>query len=144
MAKGIGKSGATVVVNGNSSQEKINNTVAVFKSEGINPHGYSIDVTDKKAVVQSVAHIKNEVGFIDILVNNTGIIKRTLAEMEVDDFEQVIKVDLVSSFIVSKAVVKGMMEQKPGKIINICSMMSELGRNTEGPYAAARQDSKYL
>ena len=77
-------------------------------------------------------------GFIDILVNNTGIIKRTLAEMEVDDFEQVIKVDLVSSFIVSKAVVKGMMEQKPGKIINICSMMSELGRNTVGPYAAAR------
>ena len=82
---------------------------------------------------------------IDILVNNAGIIKRTpLVDMEVADFEQVIKVDLVSPFIVSKAVVKGMIQRKAGKIINICSMMSELGRNTVGAYAAAKGGLKML
>ena len=122
IAEGIGKSGATVVINGNSSQEKIDNAVAIFKSQGINAYGYRFNVTKEKAVVHAVAQIEKEVGSIDILVNNAGIIKRTaLAEMEVEDFEQVIKVDLVSPFIVSKAVVKGMIERKAGKIINICS-----------------------
>ena len=145
IAEGIGKSGATVVINGNSSQEKINNAVSIFKSQGINAYGYRFNVTDEKAVVNAVAQIEKEVGSIDILVNNAGIIKRTaLAEMEVEDFEQVIKVDLVSPFIVSKAVVKGMMERKAGKIINICSMMSELGRNTVGAYAAAKGGLKML
>ena len=145
IAEGIGKSGATVVINGNSSQEKIDNAVAIFKSQGINAYGYRFNVTDEKAVVNAVAQIEKEVGSIDILVNNAGIIKRTaLAEMEVEDFEQVIKVDLVSPFIVSKAVVKGMMERKAGKIINICSMMSELGRNTVGAYAAAKGGLKML
>ena len=145
IAEGIGKSGATVVINGNSSQEKIDNAVAIFKSQGINAYGYRFNVTKEKAVVHAVAQIEKEVGSIDILVNNAGIIKRTaLAEMEVEDFEQVIKVDLVSPFIVSKAVVKGMMERKAGKIINICSMMSELGRNTVGAYAAAKGGLKML
>ena len=145
MAKGIGKAGATLVINGNSSQEKIDNAVAVFKSEGINAFGYRFDVTDEKAVIQAVEQIEKEVGSIDILVNNAGIIKRIpLAEMEVADFEQVVKVDLVSPFIVSKAVVKGMIQRKAGKIINICSMMSELGRNTVGAYAAAKGGLKML
>ena len=125
IAEGIGKSGATVVINGNSSQEKIDNAVSIFKSQGINAYGYRFNVTDEKAVVNAVAQIEKEVGSIDILVNNAGIIKRTaLAEMEVEDFEQVIKVDLVSPFIVSKAVVKGMMERKASKIINICSSLT--------------------
>ena len=145
MARGIGKSGATVVINGNSSQEKIDKAVNVFKLEGINAYGYRFDVTVEKAVVHAVSQIEKEVGSIDILVNNAGIIKRTpLVEMEVEDFEQVIKVDLVSPFIVSKAVVKGMMERNAGKIINICSMMSELGRNTVGAYAAAKGGLKML
>jgi len=89
--------------------------------------------------------IESEVGHIDILVNNAGIIKRTpLEEMEVEDFEAVIKVDLVSPFIMSKHVVKGMISRKEGKIINICSMMSELGRNTVGAYAAAKGGLKML
>jgi gluconate 5-dehydrogenase len=125
MAKGIGKAGATVIINGNSSQEKIDNAVATFRAEGIKAFGYRFDVTDENAVVKAVAQIEKEVHPIDILVNNAGIIKRTpLSEMEVADFEEVIKVDLVSPFIVSKAVVKGMMQRKSGKIINICSMMS--------------------
>ena len=145
MAKGIGKAGATVIINGNSSQEKIDKAVEIFKSELIQAFGYRFDVTNEEEVQKAIARIENEVGPIDILVNNAGIIKRTpLVDMEVADFEQVIKVDLVSPFIVSKAVVKGMIQRKAGKIINICSMMSELGRNTVGAYAAAKGGLKML
>ena len=139
MAMGLGKAGATIVVNGNSSQEKIDNAVADYKKEGINAIGYKFNVANEKDVIAAIKQIESEVGNIDILVNNAGIIKRTpLAEMEVEDFKQVLDIDLVSPFIVSKHVVKGMMERKAGKIINICSMMSQLGRNTVGAYAAAK------
>ena len=112
---------------------------------GLKAHGYLFDVTDEQKVIANITTIEKEVGNIDILVNNAGIIKRTpLEEMEVADFEQVIKVDLVSPFIVSKHVVKGMIARKEGKIINICSMMSELGRNTVGAYAAAKGGLKML
>jgi gluconate 5-dehydrogenase len=139
MAMGLGKAGATIVVNGNSSQQKIDDAVVNYKKEGINAVGYKFNVADEKDVINAIQKIETEVGNIDILVNNAGIIKRTpLAEMEVDDFKQVLDIDLVSPFIVSKHVVKGMMERKQGKIINICSMMSQLGRNTVGAYAAAK------
>lgn len=139
MAMGLGKAGATIVVNGNSSQQKIDDAVAAYKSAGINAVGYKFNVADENDVITSIKKIETEVGNIDILVNNAGIIKRTpLAEMEVEDFKQVLDIDLVSPFIVSKHVVKGMMERKSGKIINICSMMSQLGRNTVGAYAAAK------
>ena len=145
MAKGIGRAGATLIINGNSSNEKIDKAVAIFKSEGIEAFGYRFDVTNEDQVQKAIARIENEVGIIDILINNAGIIKRTpLLDMEVTDFEQVIKVDLVSPFIVSKAVVKGMIKRKSGKIINICSMMSELARNTVGAYAAAKGGLKML
>ena len=145
MAKGIGRAGATLIINGNSSNEKIDKAVAIFKSEGIKAFGYRFDVTNEDQVQNAIARIENEVGIIDILINNAGIIKRTpLLDMEVTDFEQVIKVDLVSPFIVSKAVVKGMIKRKSGKIINICSMMSELARNTVGAYAAAKGGLKML
>ena len=145
MAKGIGQAGAMVIINGNSSQEKIDNAVAAFKAEGIQAFGYRFDVTNEEEVQNAIERIENEVSPIDILVNNAGIIKRTpMVDMEVADFEQVIKVDLVSPFIVSKAVVKGMIQRKSGKIINICSMMSELGRNTVGAYAAAKGGLKML
>ena len=145
MAKGIGRAGATLIINGNSSNEKIDKAVAIFKSEGIKAFGYRFDVTNEDQVQKAIARIENEVGIIDILINNAGIIKRTpLLDMEVTDFEQVIKVDLVSPFIVSKAVVKGMIKRKSGKIINICSMMSELARNTVGAYAAAKGGLKML
>jgi len=139
MAMGLGRAGATIVVNGNSSQEKVNNAVAEYKKEGITAFGYQFNVADEAQVITAVKKIEKEVGVIDILVNNAGIIKRTpLVDMEVADFKQVVDIDLVSPFIVSKHVVRGMMERKSGKIINICSMMSELGRNTVGAYAAAK------
>jgi gluconate 5-dehydrogenase len=139
MAMGLGKAGATIVVNGNSSQEKIDNAVAAYKKEGVNAVGYKFNVADEAQVIAAIKKIEKEFGVIDILINNAGIIKRTpLAEMEVADFKQVIDIDLISPFIVSKHVVKGMMERKSGKIINICSMMSQLGRNTVGAYASAK------
>lgn len=145
MAKGLGQAGATIVVNGNSSQQKIDEAVAYFKSEGVNAVGYKFNVTDEKEVKEVINKIQTEIGHIDILVNNAGIIKRVpLEEMEVADFKQVIDVDLVSPFIVSKHVVKSMIARKQGKIINICSMMSELGRNTVGAYAAAKGGLKML
>ena len=145
MAKGLGEAGATLIINGNSSQDKIDQAIAQYKSWGLKAFGYKFNVTEEQEVIQAIEKIEQEVGVIDILVNNAGIIKRTpLEEMEVADFEQVLKVDLVSPFIMAKHVIKGMMARKNGKIINICSMMSELGRNTVGAYAAAKGGLKML
>ena len=108
-------------------------------------HGYVADVTDEKAVQALVATIREEVGIIDVLVNNAGIIKRVpMCDMSVEDFSKVIDVDLIAPFICSKAVIPGMIEKGRGKIINICSMMSELGRETVSAYAAAKGGLKML
>jgi gluconate 5-dehydrogenase len=145
MAKGIGQAGAKIVVNERSSQEKVDEAVAEYKSVGIDAYGYIFDVTDEQAVIAAIKKIESEVGPIDILVNNAGIIKRIpMVDMEVDDFEAVIKVDLIAPFIVSKNIVKGMIERGGGKIINICSMMSELGRDSVSAYAAAKGGLKML
>ncbi|PQJ81253.1 gluconate 5-dehydrogenase [Polaribacter glomeratus] len=145
MATGIGNAGAKIVVNGNSSQEKLDEAVQKYRAAGIDAYGYLFNVTDENAVKENIAKIEKEVGAIDILVNNAGIIKRTpLVDMEVADFKEVIDVDLVAPFIVSKHVVKGMIARKSGKIINICSMMSELGRDTVSAYAAAKGGLKML
>ncbi|MDE3740941.1 gluconate 5-dehydrogenase [Maribacter polysaccharolyticus] len=145
MAKGLGHAGAKIVVNDLNSLEKVNSAVEEYRSEGIEAHGYIFDVTDEAAVIENLKKIEAEVGPIDILVNNAGIIKRIpMVDMEVADFEAVIKVDLVSPFIMSKYVVKGMIERGGGKIINICSMMSELGRDSVSAYAAAKGGLKML
>ncbi|MBT1707810.1 gluconate 5-dehydrogenase [Fulvivirgaceae bacterium PWU5] len=144
MAKGLGQAGAHLLINGHSPG-KMEQALAEYRREGITATGHLFDVTDDKAVYAAVARIEAEVGSIDILVNNAGIIKRTpMLEMEVEDFKQVIDVDLVGPFIVSKHVGKYMVQRKAGKIINICSMMSELGRNTVTAYAAAKGGLKML
>jgi len=145
MAKGLGHAGAKIVINDRSSRETVDNAVAEYKSVGIEAYGYIFDVTDEAAVIENISKIEAEVGPIDILINNAGIIKRIpMVEMEVEDFEAVIKVDLVSPFIVSRTVVKGMIQRRQGKIINICSMMSELGRDSVSAYAAAKGGLKML
>lgn len=145
MAMGLGKAGATLVINGHSSQEKIDKALESYRAEGITAHGYLFDVTQEAEVMDSVAQIESEVGPIDILVNNAGIIKRIpLVEMSVEEWDQVIRTDLTGVFIMSKHVVKGMIGRGAGKIINICSMMSELGRSTVGAYAAAKGGLKML
>ncbi|MFH7012335.1 gluconate 5-dehydrogenase [Flavobacterium sp. FlaQc-52] len=145
MAKGLGQAGAKIVVNDHSSQAAVDHAVAEYKAEGIEAYGYLFDVTDEKAVIDAINKIETEVGPIDILINNAGIIKRTpIIDMEVSDFEAVIKVDLTGPFIVSKNIAKGMITRGGGKIINMCSMMSELGRDSVSAYAAAKGGLKML
>jgi gluconate 5-dehydrogenase len=116
-----------------------------YKADGIDAKGYVCDVTDETAVNELVAKIEKEVGVIDILVNNAGIIKRIpMHEMSAEDFRKVIDVDLNAPFICSKAVIPAMIKKGGGKIINICSMMSELGRETVSAYAAAKGGLKML
>ena len=144
MAKGIGDAGARVVVNA-LRQDMVDEAVSQYQEWGIDAHGYVCDVTDEQAVDEALTQIEATVGPIDILVNNAGIIKRMpILEMALEDWKQVIDVDLTSPFIMSKRVVKGMIERGHGKIINICSMMSELGRNSVSAYAAAKGGLKML
>jgi len=145
MAMGLGEAGATVVVNERTSQEKITAALDQYQARGISAHGYLFDITDEAGVAAGVACIEQEVGPIDILVNNAGIIKRVpLLDMPLKDFEEVIHVDLTGAFVMTKAVVKGMIQRGGGKVINICSMMSELGRDSVGAYAAAKGGLKML
>lgn len=144
IATALHKAGARIVFN-DLKQEFVDKGVAAYKEAGIEARGYVCDVTDEKAVNELVAKIVAEVGPIDILVNNAGIIKRVpMTEMSAAEFEQVIDVDLVAPFIVAKAVIPSMIERGGGKIINICSMMSELGRETVSAYAAAKGGLKML
>lgn len=126
-------------------EEALEKGMAAYKEAGIDAHGYVCNVTDEAQVQATVAKIEAEVGPIDILVNNAGIIKRIpMHEMSADEFRQVIDVDLNAPFICAKAVLPSMMERRAGKIINICSMMSELGRETVSAYAAAKGGLKML
>ena len=144
IAKAYAKAGATIVFN-DIKQELVDKGLAAYEAEGIKAHGYVCDVTDEDAVNNLVATIEKEVGVIDILVNNAGIIKRIpMHEMTADQFRQVIDIDLNGPFIMAKAVLPAMMEKRAGKIINICSMMSELGRETVSAYAAAKGGLKML
>lgn len=144
IARGLADAGATIVFN-DIKQELVDQGIAAYKEAGINAHGYVCDVTDEDAVNTLVAAVEQEVGVIDILVNNAGIIKRIpMCEMSAAEFRQVIDVDLNAPFIVSKAVIPSMIRKGHGKIINICSMMSELGRETVSAYAAAKGGLKML
>ena len=144
IAKGLAAAGATIVFN-DLKQEFVDRGLASYKEAGIDAKGYVCDVTDEDAVNALVATIEREVGVIDILVNNAGIIKRIpMIEMKASEFRQVIDVDLNAPFIVSKAVIPSMIKKGAGKIINICSMMSEFGRETVSAYASAKGGLKML
>jgi gluconate 5-dehydrogenase len=144
MAKALAQAGATIVFN-DRNQEKIVTALKEYRDSGIEARGYLFDVTDEKAVRKHIDKISSEVGVIDILVNNAGIIKRIPAlEMNAAEFREVIDIDLTGPFIMSRAVAPGMIKKGGGKIINICSMMSELGRETVSAYAAAKGGLKML
>ncbi|MGB5346824.1 MAG: gluconate 5-dehydrogenase [Woeseia sp.] len=145
MATGIGAAGARLVINGHSSQQKIDDALSEYRRHDIEAHGYLFDVTSEPAVNKAVERIEKEVGPIDILVNNAGIIRRVpMLDMPLDEWELVIRTDLTSAFIMSRAVARTMQKLNGGKIINICSMMSELGRDSVGAYAAAKGGLKML
>ena len=144
IASALDEAGATIVFN-DIKQEFVDKGLKAYDEAGIKAHGYVADVTDEDAINEMVAKIENEVGVIDILVNNAGIIKRIpMHEMTAAEFRQVIDIDLNGPFIVSKAVIPSMIKKGHGKIINICSMMSELGRETVSAYAAAKGGLKML
>lgn len=144
IAQAYAEAGAAVVFN-DIGQAQVDRGLAAYREAGIPVHGYVCDVTNEKAVNETAARIEKEVGVIDILVNNAGIIKRIpMTEMSAGDFRAVIDVDLNAPFIVSKAVIPSMIQKGGGKIINICSMMSELGRETVSAYAAAKGGLKML
>lgn len=144
IAAGMAKAGATIVFN-DIKQELVDKGLAAYRQEGIEAHGFVCDVTDEIAVQNMVKTIEEQIGGIDILVNNAGIIKRIpMCEMSAEQFRAVIDVDLNAPFIVSKAVIPSMIQRGHGKIINICSMMSELGRETVSAYAAAKGGLKML
>ena len=144
IAKGLASAGATIVFN-DRKEELVEKGIEAYKEEGIKAYGYVCDVTDEDAVEELIKKIEKEVGVVDILVNNAGIIKRIpMCEMKAAEFREVIDVDLNAPFIMSKAVIPGMIKKGHGKIINICSMMSELGRETVSAYAAAKGGLKML
>lgn len=144
IASALAGAGATIVFN-DLKQEFVDKGLKAYQEARIEAKGYICDVTDEKAVNAMVAQIEKEVGTIDILVNNAGIIKRIpMHEMSAEEFRQVIDVDLNAPFIVAKAVIPSMIKKGHGKIINICSMMSELGRETVSAYAAAKGGLKML
>ena len=144
IASGMAACGATIVFN-DINQDLVDKGLANYKEAGIEAHGYVCNVTDEEAVKALVEKVEKEVGVIDILVNNAGIIRRIpMCEMSAADFRLVIDIDLNGPFIMSKAVIPSMIKKGHGKIINICSMMSELGRETVSAYAAAKGGLKML
>ena len=144
IAEALANAGAKIAFNCRG-QEHMDKALADYRAKGIEAHGYICDVTNEEDVEKMVANIRKELGHIDILVNNAGIIKRIpMHEMKREEFQQVIDIDLVGPFIMTKAVIPEMMERREGKIINICSMMSELGRETVSAYAAAKGGLKML
>lgn len=144
IATGLAKAGAKIIIN-DVFGDKLDAAREVYKKNGIDVSTYPLDVTDEAAVNELIPRMEKEVSPIDILVNNAGIIKRIpILEMKADEFREVLDVDLTGPFIMSKAVAPGMIERGHGKIINMCSMMSELGRNTVSAYAAAKGGLKML
>ena len=144
IAEAYAAAGATIVFN-DINQELVDRGLKAYAEKGIDAKGYVCDVTSEEAVQALVQKIETEIGVIDILVNNAGIIRRIpMTEMSAEEFRKVIDVDLNAPFIVAKAVIPSMIAKGHGKIINICSMMSELGRETVSAYAAAKGGLKML
>jgi len=140
----LAKAGATIIVNGHTPA-KLETARENYAEKGIKAHMYLLDVTDEAEVERTIPVMEEEVGPIDILVNNAAIIKRVpILEMKAEDFRKIVDVNLTGQFIMAKTVARGMIERGQGKIINICSMMSELGRDTVSAYAAAKGGLKML
>ncbi len=140
----LGKAGAKICVN-DLDEAKLAKAKEAYAAEGIDAYTLVFNVTDEAAVDAGITQIENEVGPIDILVNNAGIIKRVpILDMPVEEYKQVIDVDLIAPFIVGKRVAPNMIAKGAGKIINMCSMMSVYGRNSVSAYASAKGGLKLL
>lgn len=144
LAEGLAGAGAEVILNGRND-EKVQVAAADFRARGYKAHGYAFDVTNQAETDPAVDRIEKEVGPIDILVNNAGIQRRTpLHEASDELWQEVLATNLTGVFTISRKVVQGMIIRRKGKIINTCSLMCELGRETTGPYAAAKGGVRML
>lgn len=144
IGKTLGKAGAKVCVN-DLMEARLEHAKKEYAEAGIDVFTLVFDVTNEQQVDEGISLIEREVGPVDILVNNAGIIKRIpILDMPVEDFKQVLEVDLVAPLIVSKRVAPNMIKKRAGKIINMCSMMSVYGRNTVSAYASAKGGLKLL
>lgn len=142
--KALAKAGAKLCIN-DLSDEKLAEAKKEYAKDGIDVYTVNFNVTSEEEVDKGITQIENEVGPIDILINNAGIIKRVpILEMSIKDYEQVIDVDLVAPLIVAKRIAPGMIERRQGKIINMCSMMSVYGRQNVSAYASAKGGLKLL
>jgi gluconate 5-dehydrogenase len=144
IARGMAQAGAAIILN-DVVQDRLEGSVRVLREEGLNAFGYAFDITDPVAVAHNVETIEREVGPIDILMNNAGIqIRHPLEDFPEEDWEKILKINLTGVYLVSKYVARGMIARQRGKIINMCSMQSELGRPTITPYAASKGGVKML
>jgi gluconate 5-dehydrogenase len=144
IARGLAQAGARVVINARNA-EKLERAVAILVQEGLTVSGCRFDLLNGAEVRERVAALEQEVGGIDILVNNAGIQRRSpLEQFDEKVWREVIDINLTGLFLVTQQVVQGMIERKSGKIINICSMMSEVSRPTIGAYTASKGGVKQL
>ncbi len=144
LARALGQAGATVVINGRG-ETKVEAVAAQLKSEGLSAHPRVFDVTDSKSVVAAVDDIEATLGPIDILVNNAGMQRRApLQDFLEADWHELMRTNLDSVFMVGQAVARKMIPRKRGKIVNICSVQSELGRPNIAPYTASKGAVKML
>ena len=144
LAEGLAERGACVILNGRN-KETLEQSVKELADKGYRVSYSIFDVTDKESIWNEIVNIEKEFGKIDILVNNAGInLRKPIIELEIEEWKKVLDADLTSAFLVSQAVARGMIACRSGKIINICSMQSELGRPTISAYAASKGGLKML
>lgn len=143
-ARGLAIHGARVVLHGRN-RDKVKHQIEILQKEGLEGYGYLFDVTNSDQINHSVQCIENEIGPIDILVNNAGLnIRAPLEDFNNEDWEKVISTNLTGPYLVAKAVAKYMIKRNKGKIINIGSVQSELGRPSITPYTASKGGIKML
>lgn len=138
IATGLAEAGATVILNGRDSA-KLDTVVEEFRAAGHNVHGAAFDVTSEEAVTRGIEEVKDKAGAVHILVNNAGgTVRKFVQELTLSDWNHVMNINLNSAFLVTRAVLPQMMERKSGRIINICSLMSDIARGQNTPYAASK------
>lgn len=144
LAQGLCENGAIVILNGRN-KEKLEQQVQEFTQAGYTVYGYAFDITDSEQINEAVSKINREIGAIDILINNAGItVRSALEDFNDSDWDTIIGINLTGAYKVAKAVAKGMIARKSGKIINIGSLQCELGRPSITPYAASKGGLKML
>ncbi len=144
IARGLGQAGAALVLNGRN-EAKLAEAVSRLQAEGLRVTGCRFDVSRAAEVQERIPALEREVGQIDILVNNAGIQRRSpLEQFEESLWREVLDINLTGVFLVTRQVVRGMIARKAGKIVNICSLMCEMGRPTVGAYTAAKGGVKML